>query len=150
MKYCSSPGMPGDWGLWACLGVLKTLTVMASPPQNLENLIGKSSSVLESPLDSLEVVAPRRRRRRRRTKLSLLVNDKHSDSTGQLHQWQATSPARVKEVLPSCSHQHRSSCTTVSVLSQHLTSAQCTHYNNAVKPSSHCGILQGIQGYVQY
>lgn len=91
---------------------------------------------------------------RRRNKLSLLVNDKHRDNAEQLRQWQATSPVRVKEVLASCSHQRRSSYATDPVHSQHLTSALCTQYNNAlflcVKASSHCAILQGIQGYVQY
>lgn len=53
--------------------------------KNPDNLIRRPSSVLGSPLDFLEVVA-QRRRRRRRTKLSLFVNDKHSDNTGELHQ----------------------------------------------------------------
>lgn len=138
----SAGGTPED-SPWGCDGITTT------DRKNLDNLIRRTSSVLESPLDFLEVMA-----QWRRTKLSLLVNDKHCDNTGELHQWQATSLARVKEVLPSCSHQQRSSYATDSVHSQHLTSALCTQYNNAlflgVKPSSHREILQGIQGYVQY
>lgn len=62
--------------------------------------------------------------RRKRTKLpSVLVNDNHSDNTGELRQCRATSTTCVKEVLPFCRRQHRSSYTTDS---QHLT--KCTIY----------------------